>query len=87
MEEVQRLSGKPIARTSSGSSLSGGAAGPGSPDGAGGFYLTAEQLVAGGGGGGVRSAGDVISQRLVTYRSLDELVEQNRCGTGGAGEL
>ncbi|GIL74377.1 hypothetical protein Vretimale_2099 [Volvox reticuliferus] len=62
MEEVQRLSGKPIARTSSGSMGSAGGSTAGN-------RVTADQLL---------SATDVINHRLVTFRTLDELVEQNR---------
>ncbi|GLI66334.1 hypothetical protein VaNZ11_010114, partial [Volvox africanus] len=62
MEEVQRLSGKPIARSSSGSMGSAGGLTVGN-------RVTADQLI---------SATDVINHRLVTFRTLDELVEQNR---------
>jgi hypothetical protein len=63
MEEVQRLSGRPIARSGS---MGGAGASAGSAEGGG---LSAEQLL---------NAGDVINHRLVTFRTLDELVEQNR---------
>ncbi len=77
MEEVARLSGNPIARGGSGLATPGG--GPATPSTAGGG---ADPSSPGGGGGGdaalLLSASAVISSRLVTYRSLEELVEQNK---------
>ncbi|KXZ50697.1 hypothetical protein GPECTOR_15g381 [Gonium pectorale] len=67
VEEVQRLGGRPIQRTAS-----AGGAGAG-PSGGGGGALAAL-----GDADSLLNSGDVISSRLVTFRSLEELVEQNR---------
>ncbi|GAX73471.1 hypothetical protein CEUSTIGMA_g923.t1 [Chlamydomonas eustigma] len=68
LTEVQRLRGDPLPPTSTYST-------PGSSGVTGNGYLSAEQLTS---SDQPLNSSDVISSRLVTYRSVSELIEQNR---------